>query len=74
MIYFPLDSVTGTRIKIENSTGIVSICGCQLLGYRAAQEGLGQLSLYLNQTYFKVNDAKLCILCSDILIQRSEEQ
>lgn len=37
--------------------------------YRVSQEGLGQFSLYLNQTSCKVNTANLCILCSDILIQ-----
>lgn len=67
MIYFPLDSVTGTRIKIENSTGLFPSVGASCLVHRH-QEGLSQFSLHLNQMDFKANDAKHRILCSDSLI------
>lgn len=67
MINIPLDSVVGTRIKIENSIGVFLSMGVNCLVH-SYQEGLKQFSLHLNYMYFKVNDSKHCILCSDTLM------
>lgn len=69
MIYFPLDSVIGTRIKIESSTGIFPSGGCQLLGTQWVKKCSTKFPLYLNQIYLKANDAKLGVLGSDTLVK-----
>lgn len=47
MINIPLDSVIGTRIKIENSTDVFPSVGVNCLVH-SHQEGLKQFSLHLN--------------------------
>lgn len=55
MIYFSLEGVTGTRIKIENSSGTFPSVGvsCLYIVLRRSEP------LLLNQMCFKINDAEL---------------